>query len=398
MINIRSLLFFALSFCCLCCFGQSDTSAVSVGQKDMIDVLQKVFNKHVDPDSRKTPKRINLSIIPTVGYTLSTGFAAGISTVTTFYTQNAYKDVQSIINAQAFYDSHNQQTFITQSNIYAGKDNYKFVTDVRVEKYPDLTYGLGPLSTKAKADPINYDYVRFYETVLRKLTANLYAGAGYSLDYHYNINEGGNVDNTRSDFDRYGETASSRSSGFNADVLYDSRTNPVNALGGWYANLIVRDNKKYLGSDENWSSMVIDLRKYFKFSASSNNILALWSYTWLTLGGREPYLDLPSIGNDTYNNTGRGYPIGRFRGRDMFYLEAEYRYGITHNGLLGGVVFTNAQSYTRVPSAAAIKNIIPAAGAGIRLKINKHSNTNLAIDYGVGTDSHGFFVNLGEVF
>ena len=38
-------------------------------------------------------------------------------------------------------------------------------------------------------------------------------------------------------------------------------------------------------------------------------------------------------------------------------------------------------------------------GFGIRIKVNKVSNTNIAIDYGFGLDgSHGFFVNLGELF
>jgi hypothetical protein len=38
-------------------------------------------------------------------------------------------------------------------------------------------------------------------------------------------------------------------------------------------------------------------------------------------------------------------------------------------------------------------------GAGIRIKLNKHSNTNVAIDYAFGQGgSQGIFMNLGEVF
>ena len=82
----------------------------------------------------------------------------------------------------------------------------------------------------------------------------------------------------------------------------------------------------------------------------------------------------------------------------MIYLESEYRFGLTKNGLLGGVVFANAANYSRTVNAN-LHDIIPAAGSGVRIKINKHSNTNLCIDYGVGVDgSRGFFVNLGEVF
>jgi len=46
-----------------------------------------------------------------------------------------------------------------------------------------------------------------------------------------------------------------------------------------------------------------------------------------------------------------------------------------------------------------IETIEPGWGAGIRLKFNKFSRTNVAIDYGFGEGgSGGLFVNVGEVF
>jgi hypothetical protein len=84
----------------------------------------------------------------------------------------------------------------------------------------------------------------------------------------------------------------------------------------------------------------------------------------------------------------------------MLYLESEYRFSFTRNGLFGGVVFVNGQSFSNYPSDSNDYDVIwPGFGAGLRIKVNKHSNTNIAIDYGFGADgSHGLFVNLGEVF
>ena len=82
----------------------------------------------------------------------------------------------------------------------------------------------------------------------------------------------------------------------------------------------------------------------------------------------------------------------------MFYLETEYRFKISHNGLIGGVAFINAQAVSEWPSNN-FETIAPAVGTGMRIKFNKHSKTNIAIDYGIGTGgSQGLFVNLGEVF
>ena len=49
-----------------------------------------------------------------------------------------------------------------------------------------------------------------------------------------------------------------------------------------------------------------------------------------------------------YGNTGRGFTQGRFRGKNFVYGEADYRFGIARNRLLGGVAFANAQSVTEL--------------------------------------------------
>ena len=77
--------------------------------------------------------------------------------------------------------------------------------------------------------------------------------------------------------------------------------------------------------------------------------------------------------------------------------EAEYRFGITENGFLGGVIFGNVQSVANPDGK--FSNFIPACGVGLRIKYNKKSNTSMAFDYAIGKDgSRGFFLNLGEVF
>jgi hypothetical protein len=377
-----------------------DTPATdSVKQTDMADVLRELFKTNDKLKQQRSQKKVNISLVPTVGYTLSTGFTIGASSLLTFFTKANHVGNESVINAQAFYDTQSQKTFYVQSNIWSGNDQWKFVTDFRYNQYPDVTYGLGNLTTQSNADNIDFNYIRFYQTFFKKIVTHFYAGAGYNLDHHFNIEEfGGSSTAATTSFDRYGITTATRSAGFNLSTLFDSRDNPVNPLHGFYGSIVFRKNLKPLGSDSKWTSLLIDLRKYIKLSSHSNNVLAFWSYTWVVLNGRPPYLDLPSVGNDTYNNTGRGYAIDRFRGRNMVYLEGEYRFGITRNGLIGGVLFANVESYSRTVTTN-IKNVLPAAGPGIRIKINKHSNTNLAIDYGFGTGgSRGVFVNLGEVF
>lgn len=377
--------------------NQSVLPIDSSKQKDVADEIYQLLSKTATIEKTSHPKKINFSVIPAIGYSLTTGFAIDVTSNAAFYTSKSHDENLSAIVSSIAFDTKSQKFLISRSEIWGDHNDYKFVSDVRAEEYPIATYGLGTNTTLNKTDQLNYNYIRFYGTLYRTLLPNFYVGAGYNIDYHYNIKQAGNRDNTVSDFTKYGFSTQSTSSGINLDVLFDNRKNPINSLNGAYANLIFRQNSSILGSNSNWRSLMLDLRKYYKLSANSNNVLAFWSIIQVSSAGT-PYLDLPATGMDMYNNSGRGYAQGRFRGRDMLYLESEYRFGITHNGLLGGVAFINGQSLTDYPDNQFPK-IAPAIGTGIRIKANKHSNSNICIDYGYGIDhSHGFFVNLGEVF
>ena len=82
----------------------------------------------------------------------------------------------------------------------------------------------------------------------------------------------------------------------------------------------------------------------------------------------------------------------------MLDAETEYRIQLTRNGLFGMVIFANFESFSNI-NTWNFPSIAPAGGLGLRVKLNKYSRTNIAIDYGWGRQgSHGFFVNLGEAF
>jgi len=369
----------------------------STRQKDLIDIAQQILDKKASPEKRSLPGKTNFSVIPYAGYTLSTGVSADLSGNVSFFTGADHDENLSIVAADLSYDSKSQKIFLTRSEIWLKENSFKVVSDLRFERYPTDTYGLGTFTTFATDNNLDYDYLRIYETVLKKISTNYYAGIGYNLDYHYGITTTGNANGSVSDFTKYGQTTSSTSSGINFDVLFDNRKNAFNPLNGTYASVIYRENSTFMGSNADWQSLQFDFRKYFKLSPTSNNVLAFWSIAAFT-AGNVPYLDLPATGGDMYNNSGRGYAVGRFRGKDELYLEGEYRFGIARNGLLGAVLFANGESFSEMQSNS-FERIAPAAGTGLRIKINKHSNTNICIDYGVGVGgSHGFFVNLGEVF
>jgi len=378
-----------------------DTTTLMVNgkeQKDIYNVISELFHKKTGPYKDSVTSHPEFSIVPAVGYTLVTRLAAVISGNVAFRTDPTAR--VSAISASMSYTQNAQFILPLLSSIWTKNNDYNFVGDFRYYKYPQSTFGLGSNSNIHNELNSDYSFERFYETVLRKITGDLYAGVGYIIDNHYDITYSG-INNNNTDHPGlafYGRAPHSVASGYTLNTVFDSRDNSINPSKGYYADVVFRTSLKSLGSTNEWQSLIIDLRKYFRFPENSDNVIALWSYDWLILDGRPAYLDLPSTSWDANSATGRGYIQGRFRGAQMVYFEAEYRYKITANGLLGGVIFGNAESFSAI-QGSKLQSIQPAFGPGVRIKLNKVSKTNIAIDYGFGNQgSRGLFIDVGEAF
>ena len=338
-----------------------------------------------------------ISALPAAGYAIQSGLIGVLAISTTFYTDHTRKKSSTILS-NFFYSQYHQYWTIINSLIYADKLKLNFVGDWRYYKFPTNTFGLGSQTSFTDALPIDYSYLKFHQVVLREIMPDYFVGVGYHLDHYSDIEIESGTHATPTDFEKYGYASHSNSSGVSLDFIFDNRQNSVNPRNGTYFSLMYRNNPDFLGSDFNWQGVVIDFRKYFFFPANSENVLAIWSYANLILNGNPPYLELPYTAGDSYSNTGRGYAMGRFRGKKYLYLESEYRFEILNNGLVSGVAFTNASSFSNWPSNQ-LNGVLPGGGVGLRIKINRHSDTNIALDYGFGIEgSRGFFFNVGEVF
>lgn len=395
-------------------FGQSDTTgraadirdslmqcAKEDAERDIVDFYRGVIRKKppvekCDPADKAG--RLHLAVLPAAGYSLVTRFAVVVAANGAFYTDNESKTKLSSVNTSIAYTQNNQIILPILTNIWTPGNKLNLVGDWRYYKYPEYTYGLGGHTSVTKnSDLLKYYSIIVHEAVLKQVARSIYVGGAYNLNYHWGVSEAGQADGEQSDFSKYGLHKRSVSSGVSAVALYDSRKNSINPSDANYASVSFCPNATFLGSDHDYRSLIIDLRKYIT-PGNSDNVLAFWSYNWLTFNGNAPYLDLPSTGWDPYANMGRGYIQSRFRGKNLLYLETEYRFNISPRGLLGGVVFANAQSVTDWPDNR-FRTVYPAAGLGLRVKVNKHSNTNVCIDYGFGLHgSKGIFINLGEVF
>lgn len=365
--------------------------------KDLREILFRSSKKDTAQVQSLSP---NLSILPAAGYAMHTGWAGILTANLAFHTdkQSPLQQNLSSVATNITYTAFKQVLLPLQASIWTSKNKFNLQFDYRFIKYPSKVFGLEDDAGVPNGYFVKYDGLKLHQTVLHSVAKNVYAGLGVYIDALWNIHEVDPPANFKTAFQQYGITEKIRAIGPAFKFVYDSRVNAINPRNGVLASMAYRNNMKWMGSDDHWQGVQFDIRKYIPFPKNSNNVLALWNLNWFTLSGKPPFLMLPSTGWDDNYNSARGYIQGRFRGRNMIYLESEYRFQITNNGLIGGTVFTNLQSFSHY-TFKSYNGIIPGYGIGLRIKVNKHSDANICIDYGFGKNgSRGFAVNLGEIF
>jgi surface antigen Omp85-like protein len=374
-----------------------------------------------------------LAVLPAFAYNPTVGFLFGGVGIFGIYLGDPDTTTISSMQAMVLYTTKNQ--FITQvsSTIMTEHNTWEFQGDWRFMIFNQDTFGLGsghsPVSQGFTingigntapvegAQHMDMNLLRFRQNALRNVWNALYIGPGISFDRYYGI-----VDQrldlsasppvvtshyAYSSLEGFG-TKAYNTSGLSLNFLYDTRDSTINAYRGVYASLSYQWNPTWFGSSQDSSFVSAEVRTYLGLSPSvPRNVLAFWVIAQGQLTGALPYLALPSIGWDAKNRTGRGWVQGRFRGTSEIYAEAEWRFRITDNGLLGGVVFANLSTFTRPPVSvpgyseageSLFEHPRVAGGVGLRIMQNRQSRTNITLDLTVADKTVGFYFGAGEAF
>jgi len=396
-----------------------------VPQIDLFDVIRKWTGKPAKIPT-ETPKRgeKNLSLLPILGYSPANGFVIGGAVSVTEYHGDPKNTRLSSALVNVSLTTKEQILLNLRFDYFTSENKWYITGDNRLLFFAQPTYGLGiyglqnqtyhfsvnggDVSRTDSAQPMRFNYIRLYETFSKHIYKKWYAGVGLMFDIDFNIKDQSlSLDSPQHLTSHYVyskaygfDTAHYSANGLSFQVINDSRDNPINAYSGSYLNVAFRVNPIAFGSTQSSTMLYYDLRKYIGVSKRiPRNVLAFWFWGVLNTSGSVPYLALPAITWDTYNRSGRGYIQGRFRGTNMVYEEAEFRYRISRNGLFGGVVFANFTTASNPLTGQKVFNsVAPGYGVGLRIMMNKTDRTNIAIDYGRGDGFAGIYFNIREAF
>ncbi len=392
-------------------------------ERDISDLLRAALNK---PPKTKPEDASSLMLLPIIGSNPAIGFMVGVGGQYAFkMSENAR---YSLISGSVQVTTKRQFIFMLKNNIYTRDNRIFFTGDWRYLIYSQSTYGLGTNSPEggildfqfslagAETDsdsltqPMTYNFGRLHQSIGFEIADNIYLGFGYRFDSYFKIDDkklklepNDSLITSHFAYNKfYGfDTEKYFNSAFSVRFIIDKRDNMIQAYKGYYLSLNWQGGFRFTGNDRTSNLYQIEWRSFHGLSKRNpTHLIAFWIMGDFAQEGTLPYMVLPATAYDQSGRSARGYTQGRFRGNNMAYAEVEYRFPISPcGGILGGVLFANATT-TNNPalSLGLFESIRSSYGLGLRVKLDKTSRTNLAVDLGFGHQSMGFYLAVSETF
>jgi len=417
-------------------FGQADT----LYNNDYVDVTDLATivrgNKGTDGKASGVPEKRKLMkfIVPVFGSNPYLGVFYGVGGTGAIFLGDPKTTSISSMTGSVLFTTKEQFVATVKGTLMTPDNGWEMLADFKYAFFTENTYGLGsdynqPIqeswnwggvvtSGVGGAQPLTFNQLKIYYTALKQISPGIYAGIGYHLDYHYKIQDLtldlANANPVVTSHYAYSvakgfNPAQYATSGTSFNFVFDSRDHTVSPYRGAFLQFCYRVNPTILGSSQNSQQLYLEGRYYKRLSNEKpRHLIGFWGIANIVTSGHVPYMHLPANAYDMRNRIGRGYVAGRFRGPAWVTAETEYRFPITHNGLLGGVLFASATTTSResttigtqvIPKLNLFEAIRPAGGLGARVMLNRTGRLNLAMDMAFGQHgAKGFYFAVGETF
>jgi hypothetical protein len=333
------------------------------------------------------------AILP--GSAPETGFLVGSISAFTFTMDPSDTSLQrSSVPIVAYVSVRGAVGFLSEGNILF-KKKIRWLNSIRFNHVVDNYWGVGyeaGSSIERSEDSTQYikNNFRWNPKVLRAVSRKFFAGVQteYSLTVANDPNTKMQQDEA---FIKYGDRVSILGVGLVAQ--YDSRDLIVNTWNGTLIELSWLNYPASWATGDGYSTLGLEYRQFKKIGNRSGKTLA-WNFRTKLGFGDIPWPELPSVGTD---NSLRAYYGGRYRDQNSAHAMIEYRHTFKSGSGLskhGFVVWTGAGEIWN--DELEFENTLPVIGAGYRFALQPR--INLRVDFGVGRDSFGFYINVTEAF
>ncbi len=348
------------------------------------------LKRKIEREQRKLDRPYSLIVLPALYYTPETSLAGGATSMLTFKTNPTDSNCRtSQIFANAIYTLNDQIILTAPFQIFLSRNRWFLNGELSFFRYPYIYGGIGNEHEPDEYEDYNAYFPRYRAELLRRVVGNFYAGG--NLFYQ-------NTTITETEFNGLldtGKVAGAEGGvtfGVGLSLLLDYRNNQLSPTKGWYISYSTLHNSEALGSNFNYDQYTFDFRFYHRLGKKHS-----WAHNVYTQfqNGTIPFNRLSALGGPFRM---RGYQQAVYRDENQLVYQTEFRSKVYFNhiafrlfGAVGGV----GSDLEEVS-----QNLRPTMGTGIRFTFKRKSNVFIRLDYGVGlgTQTRGFYVNVGEVF
>ena len=346
--------------------------------------------EHPDTLARQRERGIrksSLIVLPIAFYTPETRFGGGGAGLYTFrFARETEKVRPSQLQLGLAYTQERQILSYLPFDVYFREESWYISGEIGYYRYVYQFFGVGN-RTEADSEVFEAAFPRLQLSVQRLVRPGLYVGLRYWMDdYRITSRAAGGLLNQ--------ETVRGWDGGFISGVgltlNYDTRDHLFYPRHGRQLQFRTFFNRKWLGSRYNFDRYSLDLRQYFALKSG----LIATNLVMECLSGEVPFQQLALIGGAKRM---RGFFEGRFRDRQLWILQAEYRRPVWR--FVGLTAFAGAGSVAPDLGALLQEKVHWAYGVGLRIRLSKKDKINLRFDLGWNEESELFpYLTVAEAF
>ncbi len=331
-----------------------------------------------------------LLVFPLVALSTETSWVFGLANAYIFKTSKKDKKLRTSTMPSGFLYTLNQQILIALgANIYLPKEKYIIRFENSFSKFPDKFWGIGNETPESGKE--SYTFTQFYinPQLHRKIRNNFFLGIGLDFQSVYNIGYDATGNFAKQEVLGIYQREDYHVAGYSFFIMNDSRNHTYQPNKGSLFRIKFSNFNQNVGSDYNFQVVEADFRKFINLG--SDQIIAFQGLGTFTFGD-VPYRNLAVLGGNVIM---RGYYSGRFRDKNFFGSQVEYRFPIYWR--IAGVGFASVGQVSNKISDLGIDRFKLAIGAGLRVSILPKEKLNLRFDIAHGNQLN-YYVVLAESF
>jgi hypothetical protein len=343
-------------------------------------------------------------VLPIITYSPETSLRLGAIGVYFFRGRNAPAGTQlSSIKLPLNYTLNQQIKVRLSYEIFTNDNRHIFKGEAEWIQFPLLFWGIGNDTPESNEEIYTTRTMTFDFSYLAKVSPVFFMGTRF-------IRQSSKITEVEDDGLLIQEglipgNEGALTSGLGIVARLDKRDNNFNATTGPYIQADLLTYQSWLGSDYQFSKLRLDLR-HFVQTFRNRHVLAfniITEHNW----GDPTFETMALLGGDQIM---RGHYLGRFRDKTMVATQVEYRFPLGRKNWIderekipfwerwGMVGFIGAGNVAPSFSELGFDHLKSSWGFGLRYAAMPKERLNIRVDFGFGTQSPGFYLNIRESF